>query len=78
VSDYSNYVLRGVIAGLITGITTSVIYLIISPTVVELTEAIINSRIPQNIPPEELEKLISNIKNVVNSLTLITSIIQVV
>jgi len=46
VNDYSNYVLRGVIAGLITGITTSAIYILISPTVVELTEAIINSRIP--------------------------------
>lgn len=77
-NDYSNYALRGVIAGLITGITTSAIHILIPPTVVELTEAIINSRIPQNIPPEELEKLISNIKNVVNSLTPITPIVQVV
>ncbi len=78
-SNYSNYALRGVIAGLITGIITSIIYLLlILPIIPELIEATIYSRIPQNIPTEELEKLISSIRGMINNLKPIIPIVQII
>jgi len=79
VSTYSNYALRGVIAGLVTGVITSVIYLLlILPIMTELVEVIVHLRIPQNIPTKELKELISNIEGMINNLTPIVPITQII
>lgn len=78
VNSYSKYAMRGVLAGLMTGVAVCVIYLLFFPTVEGIISSLLRNQLLRQLPPDKVEEVLKNIEPTMNLILTIAPIAQII
>ncbi|MEM2157850.1 MAG: hypothetical protein QW596_04595 [Sulfolobales archaeon] len=70
--------MRGVIAGLITGLFMCLTFILLKSMIEDLIYTILMHQLTQQVPPDKLEEILSNIKPTIHVILMIAPVAQVI
>ncbi|MCS7108508.1 MAG: hypothetical protein RMH77_03020 [Sulfolobales archaeon] len=77
IGDYSKYALRGVIAGIMTGISLCFILMLTLPAVGDLVNYLLKYQLSKQLPPDKIEEILKTVKPTIDTVLMIAPIAQI-
>ncbi|MEM0361812.1 MAG: hypothetical protein QXH57_05245 [Sulfolobales archaeon] len=77
-NSYSKYAMRGVLAGLMTGVAVCVIFFLLFPTIEGIITSLLREQLLRQLPPDKVEEVLKNAESTINLILTIAPVIQII